>query len=517
MAIPRPLQRLINQLKAEIEAMTRDLEGDQITPIHWQREMERALARYHQAAVMAGNGRPTMNDAQREFVRETVKAQLDWLNQFELQIVGEREWQRGWNARAKSYADSIKVPYWKGRVNMLPLPAMPAQGTQCHCITTPHSRVATRRGLVPIAGVRVGDLAWTHRQRWRPVTRVYRPRVQPGMRQMYVRGVFGEMIGCTDEHRWLTPDGWQNTICIHNGQLLMYTETHENMRYLQSLARQSQPDRLVRGVPESVSKMRLAEGSTGNVVPLMREHREHHATMGGSIEAGADTWPGEGGAQGAPDNARQAHNRDTLAIQNVRWSSLHMVLGWRRQANDLSLSVDVDQGAWANTEASSYPSHQRRLHGRPSRESGMSGSLSASFVSHDRGSQAQDGAGERENIYRQVQLRPAADMDMQDMRKDVSRLPQEWCYRPQVLLAGMLPEGSLLFDLEVEDDHSFVIEGIITHNSNCKCSWEVVEVDADAGDYDAYWRRASDDSCQSCLEREARWSPVRIRGGVLQL
>lgn len=131
MAIPRPLQRLINQLKAEIEAMTRDLEGDQITPIHWQREMERALARYHQAAVMAGNGRPTMNDAQREFVRETVKAQLDWLNKFTVQIQDEREWQRGWNARAAMYAGSIVTPYWKGRTKVLPLPAMPAEGTQC--------------------------------------------------------------------------------------------------------------------------------------------------------------------------------------------------------------------------------------------------------------------------------------------------------------------------------------------------------------------------------------------------
>lgn len=26
-------------------------------------------------------------------------------------------------------------------------------------------------------------------------------------------------------------------------------------------------------------------------------------------------------------------------------------------------------------------------------------------------------------------------------------------------------------------------------------------------------RRAKDDSCQSCLEREAQWSPLRIRNG----
>jgi len=51
--------------------------------------------------------------------------------------------------------------------------------------------------------------------------------------------------------------------------------------------------------------------------------------------------------------------------------------------------------------------------------------------------------------------------------------------------------------------------------SNCKCSWEIETVNAEAGDYDGYWRRGSDDSCQTCVEREAQWSPVKIRGGML--
>lgn len=131
MAIPQPLSRLINLLKREIEALTSDVAGDQITPIYWQREMEAALTRYHQAAYMAGSGAPTMNDTARKFVSATVKAQLDFLNGFVIDIQGEREWQKGWNARAAMYADAIKTPYWKGATNVLPLPAMPADGTQC--------------------------------------------------------------------------------------------------------------------------------------------------------------------------------------------------------------------------------------------------------------------------------------------------------------------------------------------------------------------------------------------------
>jgi hypothetical protein len=52
--------------------------------------------------------------------------------------------------------------------------------------------------------------------------------------------------------------------------------------------------------------------------------------------------------------------------------------------------------------------------------------------------------------------------------------------------------------------------------SNCKCSWRIVVVNAAAGDFDAFWERNVEDSCQTCLGREALWSPIRIRGGELQ-
>lgn len=50
---------------------------------------------------------------------------------------------------------------------------------------------------------------------------------------------------------------------------------------------------------------------------------------------------------------------------------------------------------------------------------------------------------------------------------------------------------------------------------NCLCGWRVVTMDEAAGDYDAFWRRHAQDSCQTCVQREQEWSPVRIRGGRL--
>ncbi len=54
-------------------------------------------------------------------------------------------------------------------------------------------------------------------------------------------------------------------------------------------------------------------------------------------------------------------------------------------------------------------------------------------------------------------------------------------------------------------------EGTICH-TNCKCGWEIVPVNEEAGDFDCYWRRGATDSCSTCLAREALWSPLQIRG-----
>lgn len=52
---------------------------------------------------------------------------------------------------------------------------------------------------------------------------------------------------------------------------------------------------------------------------------------------------------------------------------------------------------------------------------------------------------------------------------------------------------------------------------NCLCEWRIVELDREAGDYDAFWERHAKDSCQICVQRQNDWFPVRIRGMVLQI
>ena len=43
----------------------------------------------------------------------------------------------------------------------------------------------------------------------------------------------------------------------------------------------------------------------------------------------------------------------------------------------------------------------------------------------------------------------------------------------QVLFAGVCRNGASLYDIEVEEDESFVVEGVVVHN--CKCRVETVQ------------------------------------------
>jgi hypothetical protein len=60
---------------------------------------------------------------------DQVSAQADFLADFAIEIQSADQFWQGWNARAESYAGGIKNPYWQGATDMLPLPAMPGDGT----------------------------------------------------------------------------------------------------------------------------------------------------------------------------------------------------------------------------------------------------------------------------------------------------------------------------------------------------------------------------------------------------
>jgi hypothetical protein len=126
-----PLQRLMRRLKTSIASVTAQLQAGGVDVDAWEDEVATAIKQAFPAAYKTGSGSAVLDDTARAVVTKGVTAQLDYLGRFALEIQGADEWQAGWNSRAEMYADSIKVPYWQGKTKMLPLPAMPGEGTQC--------------------------------------------------------------------------------------------------------------------------------------------------------------------------------------------------------------------------------------------------------------------------------------------------------------------------------------------------------------------------------------------------
>lgn len=132
---PHPaLDRLIRRLSLLIGTATTALEQDMAQVKQWQDEVSRQLTRYHPAAYLAGASTETLSNAARRAVAADLDIQLKFLSQFALEIQGADEWRAGWNARAEMYARSIQAPYWRGVTKLLPLPAMPGDGTS-QCLT----------------------------------------------------------------------------------------------------------------------------------------------------------------------------------------------------------------------------------------------------------------------------------------------------------------------------------------------------------------------------------------------
>lgn len=135
-----PLDWLLARLSQLIGTATDALEQSYPDGVAaWEQEVSRQLARYHAAAMLAGSGAATLSDAMTTAVTRDLAIQLAFLRKFGITIQDGRQWERGWNARAQMYAESIKAPYWQGAVKLLPLPAMPGDGTstcltRCHCV-----------------------------------------------------------------------------------------------------------------------------------------------------------------------------------------------------------------------------------------------------------------------------------------------------------------------------------------------------------------------------------------------
>lgn len=146
--MPDSLERLIQQLTEAVSDLTARLERAEITVEQWQREMEKLLTRYHEAAFMVGQDSDEIDDAALAIIMAAIDSQLEYLAAFAATIAevmtagaGIAAWMAAWNSRAAMYAQAAKTSYWRGyiiKIGLPPLPYVPGDGsseclTNCHC------------------------------------------------------------------------------------------------------------------------------------------------------------------------------------------------------------------------------------------------------------------------------------------------------------------------------------------------------------------------------------------------
>ena len=126
------MRRLLARCLLEVRKLTAVLDDGGMAVDAWRDAFAAALARYHTAAQLVGQGGGALDARGRAALTRTVQAQLGFLDKWALEIQDQAAYTLGRQARAALYAQGIGASYWRGATKMLPLPAMPRDGTsQC--------------------------------------------------------------------------------------------------------------------------------------------------------------------------------------------------------------------------------------------------------------------------------------------------------------------------------------------------------------------------------------------------
>ncbi len=491
------------------------LEAKRITPSVWRDRMADLLARYHIAALMVGAGETAVPPAGVAILARNLTNQYGYLDNFATEVAAAEAFRNAWRARAQMYTQSAGASFWDGEIyrqagRFLPLPAVPKDGTtQCMCITTPHSLVSTMRGDIPIVDVVPGDMVLTHRMRWRRVLKTFVNRSMPTHQQAWIITPDGRKIGCTTEHKWYTPNGWKTAISIHNSRDAMYNVPHEHMQEMRRGNGKSVQEGSVQILPSSM-RVWEQERSQGNELQVVWDEEFSAYAMGffGWAEKEDEGAERGGGYTAENEGGRSEWRGPELGEKGGR-PLFHVLLGRGAPALHLPLPSGMDTRLRGDTQRHGHTPYRRGSGERRFEQPATYDPERSQFLSHGRGTKARNGGREGERV------RDKAGVGLPDLRGDIREIPESWQSATEILLGDMLPEGTALYDLQVEEDHSFIVDGIVTHNSNCKCSLRVEVVDAVANDFDVYWVMHPAEHCQTCIERAAQWNPLQIRDGML--
>lgn len=163
-----------------------------------------------------------------------------------------------------------------------------ARTSRLSCVAS-WTPIRTSRGMVPVGGVVVGDLVWTHKGRWRRVLAAF----TKGVERMYdVHLSNGQVMTCTADHRLLMANGAWRRVGDLNNELFqgVGAETRESDQGGESVPR--------KGDPHDRTDCR----STGDALPQCGQGLTDRYAGGGASR------PGESPVLGLKDRREESHD-----------------------------------------------------------------------------------------------------------------------------------------------------------------------------------------------------------------
>jgi hypothetical protein len=399
------------------------------------------------------------------------------------------------------------------------IPAVPRDG----CVVSQNALVSTARGPVPIAEVQIGDFVWTHCGRWRAVYRTFQHQAKPHHRYAVVVGEGGRLFGVTDDHRVFTSErGWITAAEAARAGLLVVREADCRQEPQQEGALPDMRDarewdgaQATEGRPHQ-EQLRDDEGGRPEVREVLgRQYGEVavHLPLSLGVGVGSGINPGR---RSSPSQERRSdrrpiaelgapHLRDARAASRGESEAAAAILGLR----DVQIELH-------GVSPRGRESAEVLLYGVPERElSEVAAAGMRSLRAHVPSFPFGDGEGACEGsdddllldgvlprkssestAYEVLAVRGGcrgeevllsellARCDARDADNPAVRLLRH-DLRAQgvqdaraqvgsvVLLQGVLESGAPLYDLAVEDDQSFAVDGVMIHNStqcltNCR-------------------------------------------------
>jgi hypothetical protein len=458
--LPKSVSQIAAKQYSSMDALTKSLQEKSISLADYNKLLRVAIQDSFTKAYAAGKevgvDKLTLGDV--EYLKRAVDAEIGFATKFGQDIVNDRM-KMSRATRAGMYGQSVEGIGWNGRVEKC------TSGTRIDwvlgCFTSDLLRVLTKRGEIPLRDVQIGELVWTHKKRWR---RVLAKPVKESTTHGYAVLV-GEnrLIGLTDDHLLWTSEGWLTAREVVNEKIRRIER-----RGFQIIAKCWQMVSSLFGQfwkkEESFSfQMAMGTGTWFDTAKKTytpyqrgldrRQNREFDVCNSGRTQSFARI-----------EVSKKGKRESVLE----RWQAqMGLFAMWKAISNICSQwrsSKGLFKGMFNRVQKGSGEIGLRCLRGRVrtntrqdkvSKKEWKQGDLLLSQMFQK----------EKEGSFRD----PSVRLLWEEFRKN--EIKDRTVNVGEVfLLKGLCEQKTLLYDLTVEEDYSFVVEGMVVHNSAEHCS-----------------------------------------------